>query len=102
MQSDGKTIAAELLRQKQTALRASGLERLPQRSDFSAEEVVLIKAHLGPWPRALEAAGLKVPRDDDRAERRLAKRIAAKRRKTAEKIRRQSKQSTSDKGEKES
>lgn len=100
MQPDGKEIAAALLRQKQTVLRESGLERLPQRSDFSAEEVVLIKAHLGPWPRALEAAGLKTPRDDDSAERRLERRIAAKRRKTAEKIRRQSQQSISDEGEK--
>lgn len=102
MQKDGKAIAAELLRQKQTALRAEGLARLPQRSDFSPEEIVQIKAHLGPWPRALEAAGLKAPRDDAYAERKREKRIAAKRRKTAAKLRRQNESHINDKGEKES
>ena len=33
--------------------------RYPKRSDFSEKEVVAIKAFLGPWPRALEAAGVK-------------------------------------------
>lgn len=102
MQTDGKQAAAELLRQKQNALCEEGLARLPQRSDFSAEEVVLIKAHLGPWPRALEAAGLKIPRGDAYAERRREHRIAAKRRKTAAKIRRQNNQHQSNEGEKES
>ena len=36
-----------------------GNERLPKKSDFSPEEVNLIKQKLGPWPRALEEAGLK-------------------------------------------
>lgn len=102
MQTEGKQIAVALLCQKQKALRESGQARLPQRSDFTAEEIVQIKAHLGPWPRALEAAGLKPPRADDTAARRLEKRIAAKRRKTAEKIRRQSKQHQSDEGANES
>lgn len=46
-----------LLRSKQESLAANGEERLPQRSDFAEDEVVAIKAFLGPWPRALEAAG---------------------------------------------
>lgn len=88
MQKDGKARAAALLRQKQDALLSAGETRLPQRSDFTPEEIVCIKAHLGPFPRALEAAGLKPPRDDGFARRRQEKRIASKRRKTAAKIRR--------------
>lgn len=48
--------ATELLRQK---FGEKG--SLPTKSDFTAEEVCAIKAFLGPWPRALEAAGLKSP-----------------------------------------
>ena len=70
-----------LLQQKQKQLAADGLCRYPQRSDFSEDEVVAIKAFLGPWPRALEAAGLKPPRDADgtRAELLRQKRIRQKR-----------------------
>ena len=71
-----------LLQSKQKLLQAQGLERYPQRSDFSEAEVVAIKAHLGPWPRALEAAGIKPPREDDRKEKNREKRIRAKRRRT--------------------
>ena len=46
--------AAELLRDK-----AALLGRLPKKTDLSPEEVARIKSALGPWPRALEAAGLK-------------------------------------------
>ncbi len=53
--------------------------RYPRRSDFSEAEVMAIKAHLGPWPRALEAAGIKPPRDDAKKQRTLDKRIRAKR-----------------------
>ena len=60
-----------------------GQERYPQRSDFAEHEVVAIKAHLGPWPRALEAAGIKAPRQDDHAEKNRQKRIRAKRARTA-------------------
>lgn len=35
------------------------LGRLPKRSDFSPEDFCFIKQKLGPFPRALEAAGLK-------------------------------------------
>ena len=59
--------------------RAAQLERLPVRSDFSEDEVVAIKAFLGPWPRALEAAGLKEPPPDDRKQKNQEKRIRAKR-----------------------
>lgn len=48
-----------LLCDKYAALRANGLERYPQKNDFTNEEVADIKARLGPWPRALEAAGIK-------------------------------------------
>lgn len=35
------------------------LGRLPKKSDFDVVTLSRIKAFLGPWPRALEAAGLK-------------------------------------------
>ncbi len=60
-------------------LAEAGEQRLPRRSDFSEREVCAIKARLGPWPRALEEAGLKAPRDGDHAERNREKRIRAKR-----------------------
>lgn len=41
--------------------KAEELQRIPKRSDFSGDEVCFIKQKLGPWPRALEAAGLKEP-----------------------------------------
>jgi hypothetical protein len=68
-----------LLNDKYNELKERGITRYPQRSDFSEREVVAIKAFLGPWPRALEAAGIKPPRDDDRAERNKEKRARAKR-----------------------
>ncbi len=45
---------------------------------MSQSEVVAIKAHLGPWPRALESAGIKPSRDDDRMQKNREKRIRAK------------------------
>ena len=68
-----------LLNDKYKELQEQGLTRFPQRSDFEEREVVAIKAFLGPWPRALEAAGIKPPRDDDRAQKNKEKRIRAKR-----------------------
>ena len=68
-----------LLQNKYKELKAEGLSRYPQRSDFEDREVVAIKAFLGPWPRALEAAGIKPPRDDDRPQRNMEKRARAKR-----------------------
>ena len=61
-----------------------GFDRYPKRADFEEAQVVAIKAFLGPWPRALEAAGIKPPRNGDRLERNRQKRIAAKRRRNAE------------------
>ena len=68
---------------KYESLQTAGESRYPQRSDFDEDEVVAIKAHLGPWPRALEAAGIKPPRADDRLERNREKRVRAKRARNA-------------------
>ena len=67
-----------LLQNKYQELQKEGLSRYPQRSDFEDREVVAIKAFLGPWPRALEVAGIKPPREDDRVQRNKDKRIRAK------------------------
>ncbi|MCD7756434.1 MAG: hypothetical protein LUJ09_08980 [Firmicutes bacterium] len=53
-----KAWAEELLRQKHLELG-----RLPQKSDFDSATCSRIKAYLGPWPRALEAARLKPPKE---------------------------------------
>lgn len=37
------------------------LKKLPKKSDFSDDEVAYIKSYFGPWPRALEAVGIKEP-----------------------------------------
>lgn len=63
-----------------------GGERYPKRSDFAEREVVAIKAYLGPWPRALEAAGLKPARDDGKAEKNKQKHIRSKRLRTEAKL----------------
>lgn len=52
-----KQWAIEMLRQK-----SEELGRLPKKDDFDVVTLSRIKAFLGPWPRALEAAGLKEPR----------------------------------------
>ena len=41
--------------------RHGQLGRLPKKEDFDEATRSRIKAYLGPWPRALEAAGLKKP-----------------------------------------
>ena len=43
--------------------KADQLGRLPIKADFETQEIIDIKAALGPWPRALEAAELKEPRE---------------------------------------
>lgn len=48
-----------LLVEKSEWLKAQGEDRLPKRSDFTDYQVMAIKAALGPFPRALETAGLK-------------------------------------------
>ena len=50
--------AEELLRQE-----GRRLGRLPKKDDFDEPTRSRIKAYLGPWPRALEAAGLKAVKD---------------------------------------
>ncbi len=42
--------------------RARELGRPPKKADFDDVTRTRIKAFLGPWPRALEAAELKEPR----------------------------------------
>ena len=58
-----KAWAEELLRQKYQELG-----RLPTKKDFDNADCARIKAFLGPWPRALEAAGLKLPKEKKRTE----------------------------------
>ena len=36
--------------------------RMPRKDDFDSVTLSRIKAYLGPWPRALETAGLKKAR----------------------------------------
>ena len=71
-----------LLKDKYSELKE---ERFPKKDDFLSEEVVAIKAFLGPWPRALEKAGIKAE-DPARLEKKQEKRIEAKRRATKRKI----------------
>lgn len=82
-----KEDCVRLLIAKREELLERGIDRLPQRADFENAELVAIKAFLGPWPRALETAGLKEPRSGDRLERNREKRRRARRR--ARKARRQ-------------
>ena len=67
-----------LLRDTHARLLSEGQVRYPCRSDFSEDEVVAVKAFLGPWPRALEAAGIKPPREDGREQKIKEKRIRAR------------------------
>lgn len=60
-----KSLAEELLRQKYTELG-----RIPHKDDFDEKTRSRIKAYLGPWPRALEAAGLKPVRPKTSAAKR--------------------------------
>ena len=79
MKKTGKEGAISLIRIKYLELCENGETRYPKKDDFSSEEVVMIKAFLGPWPRALEAAGIKPPREVDRVEKNREKRTRAKR-----------------------
>lgn len=54
---------------------------LPKKSDFTDWQVMMIKSHLGPWPRALEKAGVKPPRDDKKLLVKQEKQKRAKERK---------------------
>lgn len=52
-----KQWAMEQLREKNKELG-----RFPKKDDFDVVTLSRIKAFLGPWPRALETAGLKEPK----------------------------------------
>ena len=54
------------------------LDRYPHKSDFSEEEVAMIKSYLGPWPRALEAAGRQQKRIEMKRARNAQKKIMKK------------------------
>lgn len=56
-EEEKKTWAISQLRQK-----AELLGRPPTKVDFDYAARARIKSFLGPWPRALEAAGLKEPK----------------------------------------
>lgn len=45
--------------------KSKELNRLPKRSDFEPKTVCFIKQKLGPWPRALERAGLKAEKGEN-------------------------------------
>ena len=57
---------------------AKRLGRYPKRSDFSDDEDSYIKSCFGPWGRALEAAGVKPPRGEDRLQKNRERRARAK------------------------
>ena len=52
--------------------------RLPKKSDFSEYDVMRIKGLFGPWPWALEAAGLKEPKHLQKAQKNREKRLDKK------------------------
>jgi len=54
MQEDKRNQAICMLQ-----IRAKEIGRLPRKRDFSSYQICFIKHNLGPWPRALKAAGLK-------------------------------------------
>lgn len=56
------------------------LGRLPKKSDFTESETAAIKSFLGPWPRALEKAGIKEVGEKrlETLQKRTDKRIRAK------------------------
>lgn len=54
--TEKKNYATALLR-----VKSEELGRLPKKDDFEPAVVSRIKSYLGPWPRALEYAGLKEP-----------------------------------------
>ena len=75
-----KSDCIDLIREKAAELEKSREHRLPKRSDFSDLEVMMIKSYFGPFPRALEAAGVKQKRQGVE-QKRFEKRIRAKRNK---------------------
>ena len=55
---------------QQLRKKAEEVGRMPTKADFEPIEKIRIKAALGPWPRALEAAGLKEPKEKKNPNRR--------------------------------
>lgn len=62
--------------------KAEGMDRLPKKSDFTEYEIARIKSYFGPWPRALEAAGLIPSKSEDRLIKKQESRLNAMRKKT--------------------
>ena len=52
---------------KKLTEKANQLGRLPKKSDFETEQVVKIKSLFGPWPHALEQAGLIAEKSERKA-----------------------------------
>ncbi len=63
---------------------ASKEKRFPKKSDFSDDDVNRIKGFFGPWPWALEAAGLKESKQEERKQRNYEKRQRSKARRKGE------------------
>ncbi len=61
--------------------KASETGKLPKRTDFSEAEVARIKSYYGPWPRALEAAGLIASNAEERIAKNRDKHLKAKQKK---------------------
>ncbi len=74
-----RTDCIALLNAAQKRREEAGEKGYVCRSDFSTEEVVAIKAFLGPWPRALEAAGIKPSKEVSRKDLNRLRRARAKR-----------------------
>ena len=55
---------------QQLRKKADEVGRIPTKADFEPIDKIRIKTALGPWPRALEAAGLKEPKEKKTANRR--------------------------------
>lgn len=73
--NEKKNYAADLLK-----VKAEELDRLPKKEDFEPSDISRIKAYLGPWPRALEYAGLKEPNQtSDKPKKRNAGKAKAQR-----------------------
>ena len=53
------------------------LKRLPKKSDFDIETASMIKSYFGPWPRALESAGVKGS-DPEKLRQKREKRLRAR------------------------
>lgn len=59
---------------------AENEKRLPKKSDFAEADVNRIKGLFGPWPWALEAAGLKVSKQEARKEKNREKHLRSRER----------------------